>query len=96
MLPSLALGFNMVALSSRITRSSMIDVLGTNYIRTAVAKGLPKRMVIFRHGLRNALIPIITVAGLQVGFLIVGSVLVEYTFRDRRPWQLDCKQRAAK
>lgn len=80
LLPSLALGFNMIALSSRITRSSMIEVLGTNYIRTAVAKGLPERTVIFKHGLRNALVPVITVAGLQVGFLIVGSVLVEYTF----------------
>jgi peptide/nickel transport system permease protein len=80
LLPSLALGFNMIALSSRITRSSMIDVLGTNYIRTAVAKGLPDHTVIFKHGLRNALIPIITVAGLQIGFLIVGTVLVEYTF----------------
>lgn len=80
LLPSLALGFNMIALSSRITRSSMIDVLGTNYIRTAVAKGLPDHSVILKHGLRNALIPIITVAGLQIGFLIVGTVLVEYTF----------------
>ncbi len=80
LLPSLALGFNMVALSSRITRSSMIDVLETNYIQTAVAKGLPKRTVVFKHGLKNALIPIITVAGLQIGFLMVGSVLVEYTF----------------
>ncbi len=80
LLPSLALGFNMIALSSRITRNSMIEVLGANYIQTAVAKGLPERTVIFKHGLRNALVPIVTIAGLQVGFLIVGSVLVEYTF----------------
>jgi peptide/nickel transport system permease protein len=80
LLPSLALGFNMIALSSRITRSSMIGVLETGYIRTAVAKGLPKGTVVFKHGLKNALVPVITVAGLQTGFLMVGSVLVEYTF----------------
>lgn len=80
LLPSLALGVNMIALSSRITRSGMIDVLSTNYIQTAVAKGIPKRVVILKHGLKNALIPLLTVTGLQLGFLIVGTVLVEYTF----------------
>lgn len=79
-LPSLALGINMIALSSRITRSGMIDVLHTNYIQTAIAKGLPKWVVILKHGLRNALIPLLTVTGLQIGFLMVGTVLVEYTF----------------
>lgn len=79
-LPSLALGINMIALSSRITRSGMIEVLQTNYIQTAIAKGIPKRTIIFKHALRNALIPLLTVTGLQVGFLMVGTVLVEYTF----------------
>jgi peptide/nickel transport system permease protein len=79
-LPSLALGINMVALSSRITRSGMIEVLNTNYIQTAIAKGIPKSVIIIKHGLRNALIPLLTVTGLQIGFLIVGTVLVEYTF----------------
>lgn len=79
-LPSFALGINLIALSSRITRAGMIDVLNTNYIQTAIAKGLPQRIVILKHGLRNALIPLLTVTGLQVGFLMVGTVLVEYTF----------------
>lgn len=80
LLPSFALGVNMIALSSRITRSGMIEVLNTNYIQTAVAKGIPKRVIILKHGLKNALIPLLTVTGLQLGFLIVGTVLVEYTF----------------
>jgi peptide/nickel transport system permease protein len=80
LLPSIALGFNMIALSSRITRSGMIEVLNTNYIQTAVAKGIPQRVIILKHGLRNALIPLLTVTGLQMGFLMVGTVLVEYTF----------------
>ena len=80
LLPSLALGVNMIALSSRITRSGMIEVLNTNYIQTAVAKGIPKHVVVLKHGLKNALIPLLTVTGLQLGFLIVGTVLVEYTF----------------
>lgn len=80
LLPSLALGINMLALSSRITRSEMIEALGTNYIETAVAKGIPKRVIVLKHAFKNALIPLLTVTGLQLGFLIVGTVLVEYTF----------------
>jgi peptide/nickel transport system permease protein len=80
LLPAFALGINMIALTARFTRSGMIDVLSTNYIQTAIAKGLPARTVIIKHGLRNALIPLLTVTGLQVGFLMVGTVLVEYTF----------------
>ncbi|MBY0121135.1 ABC transporter permease [Bacillus sp. S/N-304-OC-R1] len=79
-LPALALGVNMIALSSRITRSGMIEVLNTNYIQTAIAKGMPKSVIIIKHGLKNALIPLLTVTGLQLGFLVVGTVLVEYTF----------------
>jgi peptide/nickel transport system permease protein len=79
-LPSLALGVNMLALSSRITRSGMIEALGSNYIETAIAKGIPKRVIVLKHAFKNALIPLLTVTGLQLGFLIVGTVLVEYTF----------------
>lgn len=80
LLPSLALGVNMLALSSRITRSGMIDALGSDYIETAIAKGIPKHVVVLKHAFKNALIPLLTVTGLQLGFLIVGTVLVEYTF----------------
>lgn len=80
LLPSLALGINMLALSSRITRSGMIDALGSDYIETAIAKGIPKHIVVLKHAFKNALIPLLTVTGLQLGFLIVGTVLVEYTF----------------
>ncbi|RJS58864.1 ABC transporter permease [Bacillus sp. PK3_68] len=80
LLPSFALSFNMIALNSRITRSGMIEVMNTNYIQTAVAKGLPRKAIIFKHALRNALIPLVTVTGIQIGVLIVGTVLVEYTF----------------
>ncbi|WP_338749409.1 ABC transporter permease [Bacillus sp. FJAT-52991] len=79
-LPSLALSFNMIALNSRITRSGMIEVMNTNYIQTAMAKGLPQNVIIFKHALKNALIPLVTVTGIQIGVLIVGTVLVEYTF----------------
>lgn len=80
LLPSFALAVNMIALSSRITRTGMIEVLNTNYIQTAIAKGLPRYVIILKHGLRNALIPLLTVTGLQLGFLMIGTVLVEYTF----------------
>lgn len=79
-LPSLALAFNMIALSSRITRAGMIDVLNSNYIQTAEAKGLPPLTIVIKHGLRNALIPLLTVTSMQIGILIVGTVLIEYTF----------------
>lgn len=79
-LPSLALGISLAALSTRVTRSAMIESLTQDYIETARAKGLPTRSIIMKHAFRNALIPIITVLGLQFGFLIVGTVLVEFTF----------------
>jgi peptide/nickel transport system permease protein len=79
-LPASALALNMAALTSRMTRSSMLDVLNNDYIRTAKAKGVGFTKVVMRHGFRNALIPVITVAALQLGFLFVGSVLVEFTF----------------
>jgi peptide/nickel transport system permease protein len=79
-LPASVLALNMASLTSRMTRSSMLDVLNNDYIRTAKAKGVAFSKVVLRHGLRNALIPVITVASLQLGFLFVGSVLVEFTF----------------
>jgi peptide/nickel transport system permease protein len=80
MLPSSVLALNMAALTSRMTRSSMLDVFGNDYITVARAKGLSPIKVNLRHAFRNALIPVITVAALQLGFLFVGSVLVEFTF----------------
>jgi peptide/nickel transport system permease protein len=79
-LPSGALALSMMALTARMTRSAMLEVLSSDYIEAARAKGLPEVTIILKHALRNALIPVVTVANLQIGFLIVGSVLVEYTF----------------
>ncbi len=79
-LPSLALALNMVALTSRITRTTMIEELSADYIRTATAKGLPRRRVILTYALKNALIPIITVTSVQIGSMLVGAVLVESVF----------------
>ena len=78
--PSLALGTIPLAIIARMTRSSLLDVLGQDYVRTARAKGLVERLVIFRHALRNALIPIVTVIGLQTGGLLSGAVLTETVF----------------
>jgi peptide/nickel transport system permease protein len=79
-LPSLTLGLSLAAITTRITRSSMVEALTQDYIETARAKGLSSRSVILKHAFRNALIPIVTVSGLLCGFLIVGTVLVEHTF----------------
>lgn len=79
-LPALALGFQSSAVIMRMTRSSMIDVLDSDYIRTARAKGLRENKVIIIHTLKNAMIPIITVIGLQMGSLLAGSVLTETIF----------------
>jgi peptide/nickel transport system permease protein len=78
-LPSVALALGTIALTSRMTRSAMIEALSSDYIEAARAKGLPERTILVKHGLRNALIPVLTVTSLQVGFLLVGSVLVEAT-----------------
>jgi peptide/nickel transport system permease protein len=79
-MPSIALGLSLAAITTRITRSAMVEALTQDYIETARAKGLASRSIIVKHAFRNALIPVITVAGLQFGFLLVGAVLVEYTF----------------
>jgi peptide/nickel transport system permease protein len=80
-LPALALSLSEIAILSRITRSSMLDTLREDYVRTARAKGVPERAVLMRHALRNALIPIVTVGGLLAGFLIAGAIIVETVFR---------------
>lgn len=79
-LPAFTLGFQASAIVARIVRSSLIDVLGEDYIRTARAKGLSERIVTLRHGLRNALIPVVTILGLQFGTLLSGAVIVESVF----------------
>ena len=79
-LPVIALGKRYFASIARVTRTAMLDVLSQDYMRTAEAKGLGKWYVILRHGLRNALIPIITIAGTQLGDIFTGSILVETIF----------------
>lgn len=79
-MPTITLGVGMAARLSRITRSAMLEVLNQDYVRTAYSKGLHKRVVITRHTLRNALIPIVTIFGLQLGWLLGGSVIVESVF----------------
>jgi glutathione transport system permease protein len=79
-LPSLTLGAAVAAIMARFTRSSFVDILQEDYIRTARAKGLPESAVVAKHGLRNALIPVVTMMGLQFGFLLGGSIVVEVVF----------------
>jgi peptide/nickel transport system permease protein len=79
-LPSLILGTNLSATLARITRSSMLEVRGQDYITTARAKGLRNRAILVRHQLRNALIPIITVIALDIGYLLGGSIVTETVF----------------
>jgi len=79
-LPALTLGSRSIAFLARVTRSSMLDALSGDYVRTARAKGLRERVVTVRHALRNALIPIITVLGLDFGYYLTGSILTETIF----------------
>ncbi len=79
-LPAITLSANSLATITRMTRSSMLEIIRQDYIRTARAKGLRESVVVFRHALRNAMIPIITSAGLQFGFALGGAVLVETVF----------------
>jgi ABC-type dipeptide/oligopeptide/nickel transport system permease component len=79
-LPALALGFAAAAIIARMVRSSLLEVLGENYVVTARAKGLAEQRVILRHALRNAAIPVITIVGLQFGGLLAGAVIVEQVF----------------
>ncbi len=79
-LPCMAVGTIPLAIVARMTRSSLLEVLGLDYIRTARAKGLVARLVIYKHALRNALIPIVTIIGLETGALLSGAVLTETVF----------------
>lgn len=79
-LPAIALGLMHVALTARMTRSSMLDVLNANFIKTARAKGVKEAVVIYRHTFRNALLPIITIVGQNFGILIAGAAVVETVF----------------
>ena len=80
LLPMIALSFRYLALVTRVTRTSMQESLAADFITTARAKGLLRRTVVYRHGLRNALIPVVTVVGYEMGFALSGSVLVETVF----------------
>lgn len=79
-LPALALGVRSAAVIARLTRASLLEVLAEEYLATARAKGLSERRVVVRHALRNALIPVVTIAGLQFGDLLAGAVVIEVVF----------------
>jgi peptide/nickel transport system permease protein len=80
LMPAAALGLFQFAVLARTTRSAVLEVLREEYVKTARAKGLAERRVLFRHALRNALIPIVTVAGVQLGQLLAGSIILESVF----------------
>jgi peptide/nickel transport system permease protein len=79
-LPAIALALPQAAILARVTRSALIEVLGEDYIRTARSKGLPRRKVLWRHALRNAMIPVLTILGLQFAFLLAGTIIIENVF----------------
>ncbi|QKG94368.1 ABC transporter permease (plasmid) [Halorubrum salinarum] len=80
-LPALTLGTGMAAIITRLMRSSMLEVLDEEYIQTAHSKGLRERIVVYKHALRNALIPVITIIGLQFGYVLNGAVVIEIVFQ---------------
>lgn len=80
LLPAIALALPQAAILARVTRSALIEVLNEDYIRTARAKGMPYRAVLWRHALRNALIPVVTIMGLQFAFLLAGTIIIENVF----------------
>jgi ABC-type dipeptide/oligopeptide/nickel transport system permease component len=79
-LPAITLGTAMAAILTRMTRASMLDVIHSDYVKTARAKGLSELIVIIKHAFRNALIPVVTIVGLQVGSLLAGSIITETIF----------------
>jgi peptide/nickel transport system permease protein len=79
-LPAIALALPQAAILTRVMRSSLLDILGEDFIRTARAKGLSARQALWRHGLRNALIPVLTIIGLQFAFLLAGAIIIEQVF----------------
>lgn len=80
LMPAFVLGSGLAAILMRHTRSAMIEALNTDYVRTALAKGMPRRRIILRHALRNALVPVVTLGALEFGQLLGGSILTEYVF----------------
>jgi peptide/nickel transport system permease protein len=80
LLPAFALGVIRASILTRLTRSSMLEVLGEDYVRTARAKGLTERTVVYVHALRNALIPVLTIMGLQLGQLLAGAIIIENVY----------------
>lgn len=79
-MPAIALALPQAAILARVTRSSMLETLGEDYIRTARAKGLSRKAAIWRHALRNAMIPVVTIMGLQFSFLLAGTIIIENVF----------------
>jgi peptide/nickel transport system permease protein len=79
-LPAVALALPQAAILARVTRSALVEVLGEDFIRTARAKGLPQKTVLWRHALRNAMLPVLTILGLQFAFLLAGTIIIENVF----------------
>ena len=79
-LPAIALALPQAAILARVARSALVEVLSEDYIRTARAKGMPRRAVLWRHALRNAMIPVVTIMGLQFSFLLAGTIIIENVF----------------
>jgi peptide/nickel transport system permease protein len=79
-LPAIALALPQAAILARVTRSALVEVLGEDFIRTARAKGLPRQKVLWRHALRNAMLPVLTILGLQFAFLLAGTIIIENVF----------------
>jgi peptide/nickel transport system permease protein len=80
LLPAIALALPQAAILARVARSALVEVLSEDYIRTARAKGMPRRAVLWRHALRNAMIPVVTIMGLQFSFLLAGTIIIENVF----------------
>lgn len=80
LLPSLAIGIGLAAVIMRYMRNSMLEVMQMDYIRTAQAKGLKRKIVISRHALKNAILPVITIAGFNTGYLLGGAIVIEEVF----------------
>ncbi|WP_122072211.1 ABC transporter permease [Pseudophaeobacter sp. EL27] len=79
-LPAIALALPQAAILARVMRSALLDILGEDFMRTARAKGLTRRQALWRHGLRNAMIPVLTIIGLQFSFLLAGAIIIEQVF----------------
>ena len=79
-MPAVALGYQALPAIMRLTRGGMVEVLQTDYVRTAYAKGLPRPAVLFKHGLRNALVPVVALTAVQLGFMLGGSIVIESVF----------------